>query len=189
MHQLIVFASGKGSNVQAILDYFHTSGKARIALIVCNNPDAGVLQIATREQIPVQMIDRASFREPAFASLLQGYQPALLVLAGFLWKVPETIVQAFPDRIINIHPALLPGYGGKGMYGQKVHQAVIAAGEKESGITIHKVNEHYDEGAAILQARCSLLPDDTPESLAVRIHELEHYFLPRTLEFILDHLS
>lgn len=188
MHQLILFASGRGSNVQAIIDYFETNGKAKAALIVCNNPEAGVLEIAARHQIAVQLIDRKSFREPAFTDLLKSYNPSLLVLAGFLWKIPDTVVQAFPDRMINVHPALLPKYGGKGMYGHHVHHAVIAAAEKESGITIHFVNEHYDEGAAILQARCSLIPEDTHESLSAKVHKLEHYFFPRTIEFLLDNL-
>ncbi|WP_118952414.1 phosphoribosylglycinamide formyltransferase [Taibaiella helva] len=189
MHQLVVFASGKGSNVQAILDYFQSPDKVRIALIVCNNPEAGVLDIAKTRQIPVQLIDRNAFRDPGFVEKLRSYSPSLLVLAGFLWKVPDNVVQAFPGRIINIHPALLPKYGGKGMYGQHVHQAVVAAGEKESGITIHYVNEHYDEGGAILQARCTLVAEDTHESLASRIHKLEHYFFPRTIEFLLDNLT
>jgi phosphoribosylglycinamide formyltransferase-1 len=188
MHQLILFASGSGSNVQAIIDYFVANGKAKAALIICNNPEAGVLKIAARHQVPVQLIDRKSFKEPAFVAMLKSYKPSLIVLAGFLWKVPDAVVEAFPDRIINIHPALLPKYGGKGMYGHHVHHAVVAAGEKESGITIHFINEHYDEGAAILQARCPLLPEDTPEMLAAKIQKLEHYFFPRTIEFLLNNL-
>lgn len=188
MHQLILFASGRGSNVQAIIDYFAGGGKAQVALIVCNNPEAGVLDIAERHNIPVMLTDRKAFKEASFVAQLRAYQPSLLVLAGFLWKIPETIVQSFAGRIINVHPALLPKYGGKGMYGQHVHEAVVAAGEKESGITIHFVNEHYDEGATILQAHCSLLPEDNHESLAARIHKLEHYFFPRTVEFLLDQL-
>lgn len=188
MHQLILFASGSGSNVQAIIDYFAANGKAKAALIVCNNPEAGVLEIAARHQIPVQLIDRKSFKEPAFAETLKSYNPSLIVLAGFLWKVPDAVVEAFPDKIINIHPALLPKYGGKGMYGHHVHHAVVAAAEKESGITIHFINEHYDEGAAILQARCSLIPEDTPDTLAAKIQKLEHYFFPRTIEFLLNNL-
>ncbi len=189
MHQLILFASGRGSNVQAIIDYFTANGKAKAALIVCNNPEAGVLDIAKKHNIPVQLIDRQSFKDPAFIDVLKKYNPSLLVLAGFLWKVPDAVVQAFPGKMINIHPALLPKYGGKGMYGHHVHQAVVAAAEKESGITIHFVNEHYDEGATILQAHCSLIPEDTHESLAQKIHELEHYFFPRTIEFLLDNRS
>jgi phosphoribosylglycinamide formyltransferase-1 len=180
MHQLILFASGRGSNVQAVIQYFEGKEKANVALIVCNNPEAGVLEIAASHNIPVLLIDRKSFKEPEFVAQLKSYNPSLLVLAGFLWKVPETV--------INIHPALLPKYGGKGMYGSHVHQAVVAAAEKESGITIHFVNEHYDEGATILQAHCSLIPEDNHESLAEKIHKLEHYFFPRTIEFLLDNL-
>jgi len=189
MHQLILFASGRGSNVQAIIDYFAAVGKARVALIVCNKPGAGVLDIAARHGIPVHMIDKSAFSAETFVELLKSYHPSLLVLAGFLWKVPDSVVRAFAGRIINIHPALLPKYGGKGMYGAYVHQAVVSAGDKESGITIHYVNEHYDEGAVVLQARCSLIPEDTPEQLAEKIHKLEHYFFPRTIEFLLDNLE
>lgn len=189
MHQLILFASGRGSNVQAIIDFFAANGKAKPALIVCNKAGAGVLDIAAQHNIPVQMIDKKSFAEEAFTAILKSYQPSLLVLAGFLWKVPDTVVQAFPGRIINIHPALLPKYGGKGMYGAYVHQAVVEARDKESGITIHYVNEHYDEGAVVLQARCTLIAEDTPELLAEKIHKLEHYFFPRTIEFLLDNLA
>jgi phosphoribosylglycinamide formyltransferase-1 len=189
MHQLLLFASGKGSNVQAIIDYFSAGEKARVALIVCNNPAAGVLDIAKKHNIPTLLTDRAGFRDPEFVSKLASYNPSLLVLAGFLWKVPEGIVQAFAGKIINIHPALLPKYGGKGMYGAHVHDAVIAAGDKESGITIHFVNEHYDEGAVIVQATCALMPNDDALSLAAKIHQLEHYFFPRTIEFLLDQLQ
>jgi phosphoribosylglycinamide formyltransferase-1 len=189
MHPLILFASGKGSNVQAVIDYFSKEQKAFVALIVCNNPEAGVLEIASRHQIPVQLIDRKSFKEEAFVEVLERYKPSLLVLAGFLWKVPESVVAGFPGKIINIHPALLPKYGGKGMYGMHVHNAVVAANEKESGITIHFVNEHYDEGATIVQAQCKLLPEDSSEHLAEKIHKLEHYFFPRTIEFLLKEIN
>lgn len=157
-----------------------------VALIVCNNPEAGVLDVAEQHNIPIQLIDRQSFKEPAFLQRLKSYHPSLIVLAGFLWKIPEMIIQGFPGKIINIHPALLPKYGGKGMYGIHVHRAVVAAAEKESGITIHFVNEHYDEGGTIVQAYCHLLSEETPESLAVKIHKLEYYFFPRTIEFLLD---
>lgn len=188
MHQLILFASGRGSNVQAIIDFFGSNNKVKPALIVCNNPEAGVLEIAARHKVPTLIIDRKSFKEPDFVAQLQKYSPSLIVLAGFLWKVPEVVVQAFPNKIINIHPALLPKYGGKGMYGHNVHAAVVAAQEKESGITIHYVNEHYDEGATILQAHCTLAKEDTPETLASKIHQLEHFYFPRAIEFLLDKL-
>lgn len=186
MHQLILFASGRGSNVQAIIDFFERNNKVKAALIVCNKEQAGVLDIAAKHHIPTLMIDRNSFKEPAFVDQLKSYQPSLLVLAGFLWKVPEGVVQAFPNKIINIHPALLPKYGGKGMFGSHVHQAVVDAGDKESGITIHYVNEHYDEGATILQAHCVVTQEDSQETLAGKIHQLEHYYFPRAIEFLLD---
>jgi phosphoribosylglycinamide formyltransferase-1 len=156
MHSLIIFASGKGSNAAAIIDYFKKTGQARVSLIVTNKQDAGVLEIANREHIPFLIIDRKTFAETLLLEQLQEHHPSLLVLAGFLWKVPASLVQAFPGKIINIHPALLPAYGGKGMYGQHVHEAVLAAGELQSGITIHMVNEAYDEGATIVQACCLL---------------------------------
>lgn len=186
MHSLILFASGRGSNVQAIIDFFSTNNKAKAALIVCNNPEAGVLAIAEKHNIPTLIIDRKTFKEPEFIAQLQSYSPTLIVLAGFLWKVPDAVVQAFPEQIINIHPALLPKYGGKGMYGHNVHAAVVAAQEKESGITIHYVNEHYDEGATILQAHCTLAKEESPETLASKIHQLEHFYFPRAIEFLLD---
>lgn len=185
MHSLILFASGRGSNCQAIIDYFRSSRLARVSLIVSNKADAGVLDIARKEGIPALVISRADMQQPDFVQKLAPYKASLLVLAGFLLKIPEALVQAYPNRIVNIHPALLPGYGGKGMYGQHVHEAVLAAGEKESGISIHYVNEHYDEGNLILQARCPIQPADTHESLATRIHRLEHFYYPRALEFLL----
>lgn len=189
MHSLIVFASGKGSNAQAIIDYFRNTGKASVSLIVSNKPDAGVLDIARREQIPHLVIDRQMFQQEAFAKQLQAYKPSLIVLAGFLWKVPDQLIAAFRNRIINIHPALLPDFGGKGMYGAHVHTAVIQAGRKESGITIHYVDEVYDNGDIILQARCKIDEGDNPDQLAARIHQLEHFYFPRTIEFLLNQLQ
>ncbi len=186
MHTIILFASGKGSNVQAILEHFADRGNVKIALIVCNNPDAGVLAIAERHHIPVLLINKKSFKEASFIEKLQAEQPALLILAGFMWKVPDAVVQAFPNKMINIHPALLPKYGGKGMYGHHVHHAVKEAKEQVSGITIHFVNEHYDEGAVILQAHCALDPGDDPEDIAGKVHQLEHFYFPRVIEFLLD---
>lgn len=185
MHSLILFASGRGSNAAAIIDHFRNSNFARVALIVSNKADAGVLDIARKEHIPFLIIDRTTFKEALFAEQLREYNPSLLVLAGFLWKVPDALVQAYPGRIINIHPALLPKYGGKGMYGHHVHQAVIDASEKVSGISIHYVNEHYDEGQVIVQATCPVQAGDTPDALAERIHRLEHFYFPRTVEFLL----
>lgn len=186
MHSLILFASGKGSNVAAIHAYFKENGKAKVALIVSNNKDAGVLEFATQENIPFLIIDRKTFKEELLVEQIRDFDPSLVVLAGFLWKVPESLIRAFPGQIINIHPALLPKYGGKGMYGHHVHHAVIEAKELQSGITIHEVNEAYDEGRILLQASCAVSEDDTPDSLAANIHKLEHFYFPRTIEFLLS---
>jgi len=188
MHSLIIFASGKGSNAQAIIDYFKTNNAASVALIVSNKPDAGVLDIAEAEGIPSQVIDKQELISTKFIARLQSHNPTLIVLAGFLWKIPEAIVRAFPERIINIHPALLPKYGGNGMYGHKVHEAVLQAGEKESGITIHYVDEVYDSGSKILQAHCPVNPGDSADTLAMRVHRLEHFFYPRTVEYLLENI-
>ncbi len=186
MHSIVIFASGAGTNAAAIINHFKHHANAKVALIVCNNPEAGVLEIARREEIPYLLIDKRTLHETLLLEQLSSFSPSLIVLAGFLWKIPESLVRAFPGKIINIHPALLPSFGGKGMYGERVHEAVIASGGKESGITIHYVNEHYDEGDIILQARCHIAPGDTPETLAVKIHRLEHYYLPRTTAFLLE---
>lgn len=189
MHSLIVFASGRGSNAQAIIDFFKANGKAKVSLIVSNKADAGVLEIAKKEHIPFLIVDKHTAKEVLLVEQMMEYKPSLVVLAGYLWKVPETILNAFPNRIINVHPALLPKYGGKGMYGHHVHEAVVANKEKESGITVHYVNEHYDEGNIITQARCSVTTTDKPDDVAHKIHKLEHYFFPRTIEFLLDNMQ
>jgi phosphoribosylglycinamide formyltransferase 1 len=186
MQSIIIFASGAGTNAAAIISHFKKTGRAKVALIVCNKPNAGVLDIAKNEHIPFLLIDRKTFNEPLIIEQMQDYKPSLIVLAGFLWKLPDSMVQTFPGSIINIHPALLPAHGGKGMYGHHVHNAVLAAKAKESGITIHYVNEHYDEGDIILQARCEVNEADTADQLAHRIHGLEHFYYPRAVEFLLD---
>ena len=186
MHSLIIFASGAGTNAAAIIAHFKKNGKAKVSLIVSNKEDAGVLEIAKREEIPFLIINKQTFNETLLVEQLSDHKPSLIILAGFLWKIPGALVRAFPDKIINIHPALLPGYGGKGMYGHHVHHAVITANEKESGITIHYVNEAYDEGSVILQARCKVEKSDAPDDLAGRIHKLEHFYYPRAIEFLLD---
>jgi len=185
MQSIVVFASGGGTNTRAIINYFKGS-QIKVALIVCNNPNAGVLAIAESEKIPYIIVNKKTFSEALLVEQIMDYTPKLLVLAGFLWKIPTTLLQAFGNNIINIHPALLPKYGGKGMYGHHVHEAVIAAGEKESGITIHYVNEVYDAGAIILQSHCPILPGYTPNDLAHQIHKLEHFYLPRTIQFLLE---
>ncbi len=185
MHSLIIFASGAGTNAAAIIAYFQQSGKAKVSLIVSNKADAGVLQIAKREEIPFLIINKQTLHETMLIEQLSDIKPSLIVLAGFMWKVPAAMVHAFPGKIINIHPALLPGYGGKGMYGHHVHNAVVSAKEKESGITIHYVNEVYDDGNIILQARCPVGEQDSADELAARIHKLEHFYYPRAIEFLL----
>lgn len=180
---IAIFASGAGSNARKIIDHFKNSSLIKISLIVCNKPGAGVLDIAAKENIPAILIDKEKFfRGNAYTAELKEKEIAFIVLAGFLWKIPAALIKEYPNRIINIHPALLPKYGGKGMYGNNVHAAVIAAGEKESGITIHYVDGHYDNGDIIFQAKCPVLPGDTPDLLAQRIHQLEHEHFPKAIE-------
>jgi len=183
MKQIVIFASGSGSNAQQITEYFLNSDIARVMMIYSNRADAYVLQRAHKMNIPTVVFNRSDFYEKdTVYHQLNNLHPDLIVLAGFLWKVPKKIVRAFPKRIVNIHPALLPKYGGKGMYGDHVHRAVIENREKESGITIHYVNEKYDEGAIIFQATCEVEENDTPETLAERIHVLEYKYYPKTIE-------
>lgn len=187
MVNIAIFASGAGSNAQKIIEHFRYSKKARVTLIVCNKPGAAVLSIAAVEHIPVLLIEKEKFSNGnGYAKELKENRIDLIVLAGFLWKIPAALIKAFPHRIINIHPALLPGYGGKGMYGLHVHQAVINNKEKESGISIHYVDEIYDHGQVIFQAKCPLLQHETAESLAQRIHKLEHEHYPRIIERLID---
>jgi len=183
--EIIIFASGAGSNAQKIIDYFKENQKVKIVLIVCNNSKAGVLDIAAKENIPILMIEKDLFGKTGYLQEIKKYNPDLIVLAGFLWKLPEVLITSFPQKIINIHPALLPAYGGKGMYGNKVHEAVISAKEKKSGITIHFVDEKYDHGKIILQATCTIDKNDTAENLATKIHHLEHKYYPETIDKIL----
>lgn len=183
---IAIYASGAGSNAHQIIRHFAGSKKATISLIVCNKPGAGILQIADNEGIPTLLIEKEPFFEgDAYIPELQAKGIDLIVLAGFLWKIPPALIRAYPDRIVNIHPALLPHYGGKGMYGHHVHEAVIRNEEKESGITIHYVDELYDHGSIIFQARCPVLPGDTPDSLAKRVQLLEHAHFPAVIESIL----
>lgn len=186
MHRLIVFASGRGSNAQAIIDFFRKEGGAEVGLIVSNKADAGVLDLARHERIPVLIAGRKTLAEQDFIAQLRAFNPSLIVLAGFLLQIPVQLIEAFPGRIINIHPALLPAWGGKGMWGRHVHEAVLAAGEGRSGISIHLVDEEYDHGATILQASCPVLPDDNADSLSMRIHKLEHFYYPRAIQFLLE---
>lgn len=183
---IAIFASGAGSNARRIIEFFAGSAEVKIALIVCNKPGAGVLGIASEKHIPVLLIERERFsRGDGYLPELSKYGVGLLVLAGFLWKVPETLIRAYPKKIVNIHPALLPAYGGKGMYGHHVHEAVLANGETQSGITIHYVDEHYDHGDIIFQATCTVDGNDSADSLAQKIHQLEHTHYPAVIADII----
>lgn len=186
MKSIIIFASGKGTNAEAIIQYFAQTRQAKVALIVCSRPNAGVLDVARNHDIPFLLITKKTLEESLLLVQLKEYQPDLIVLAGFFWKIPDTIIAAYPNKVINIHPALLPKYGGRGMYGHFVHEAVLAANEKETGITIHYVNEHYDEGAHVLQAHCPLVDNDTVEDVARKVSRLEHSFYPKTIEYLLN---
>jgi len=186
---LVIFASGAGSNAQQIINYFRNSTVAKVVLIACNKAGAGVISIAQEEKIPVLMIEKERFfKGDAYLPEFQNRKVDLIILAGFLWKVPQKLIDAYPRRIVNIHPALLPKYGGKGMYGQYVHEAILNAGEMESGITIHFVDEHYDNGDIIFQTACPVLDSDTSETLAQRIHQLEHLHYPLVIEQTLKDL-
>ena len=155
MTRIAIFASGAGSNAARIIEYFKNHEQTGVVLVVCNNPAAGVLQVAARENVPTLLIEKEQFfRGDGYVPLLQSHRIDFIVLAGFLWKIPSTILATFPNSIINIHPALLPNYGGKGMYGLKVHAAVLNAGDKVSGITIHYVDEQYDNEDIIFQDKC-----------------------------------
>jgi phosphoribosylglycinamide formyltransferase-1 len=187
---IAVFASGAGSNAEQIIRYFKSGPAATVALVVCNKPGAGVLAIAEREGVPALLIEKERFfRGDAYLPELQQHGIGFIVLAGFLWKVPQALIDAYPRRIINIHPALLPKYGGKGMYGHHVHRAVINDNEVESGITIHYVDEHYDNGDIIFQTALPILDGDTPEQLAARIHQLEHLHYPKVIEEVIGELN
>lgn len=184
--RIALFASGSGSNAEKIAQYFAGNVDVHISLVLSNNPKAGVIERMRRLHIPVLLFDRTTFYETnRIIELLQKQETDLIVLAGFMWLVPDGLVRAFPNRIVNIHPALLPKFGGKGMYGHHVHEAVVAAGETQSGITIHYVNEHYDEGQIIFQARCTVDPTDTPDDVARSIQVLEHKHYPRIIAELL----
>jgi phosphoribosylglycinamide formyltransferase 1 len=185
-HRIAIFASGSGSNAERIIEYFRSHPRIRVSLILTNNPKAGVLERASRLGVPAHVFNRNDFYQTdEVLQVLEVHRISFIVLAGFLWLMPLNLVQAFPNRIVNIHPALLPRYGGKGMYGMKVHEAIVQAGEKESGITIHYVNEHYDEGQIVFQATCALTPDDSPEDVAHKVQALEHQYFPTVIEQVI----
>ncbi len=183
MKRIAIFASGSGTNAQKIIEHFISNEDIEVSLVLTNNEDAYVIQRASSLDIPSYIFDRQMFYKTDLVhDILREIGIDFIVLAGFLWLVPLNLLQSWPDRILNIHPALLPKFGGKGMYGDKVHQAVIDAGEKETGISIHYVNEVYDDGEIIFQESFKILDNDTPEIIAERIHVLEHKHFPVVIE-------
>ncbi|MBX2938523.1 MAG: phosphoribosylglycinamide formyltransferase [Ferruginibacter sp.] len=187
--RLAVFASGAGSNARKLIEYFNLdkerSKLAHVTMIVCNKPDAGVIKIADEFDIPVLHLTRAALESGVHNKMFKK-RTDWLILAGFLFKIPPALVQLFPRKMVNLHPALLPLHGGKGMYGNRVHEAVIASGAAESGITIHYVDEQYDHGETIFQATCAITPGETPETLAKKIHALEHTHYPEVVARIVQ---
>lgn len=189
MRNIAIFASGSGTNAENIIRYFSNSKSAQVSLILSNRREAYVLKRAATLNVRSVFFDRKDLYEKEKVSrYLAMYKIDFIVLAGFLWLIPESILSIYEKRIINIHPALLPKHGGKGMYGEKVHEAVIAKHEKESGITIHYVNRYYDKGNIIFQARCQVNPEDTPETLAERVHALEYKHFPVVIEELVSRL-
>lgn len=186
---IAIFASGSGSNAENIIRYFRNNDSICVSLVLSNKSDAYVLERAHRLGVSCNVFPKEDWiAGDEVLAVLQEYRIDFIVLAGFLVRVPDLILHAYPNKIINIHPALLPKFGGKGMYGSRVHEAVVAAGEKESGITIHYINERYDEGNTIFQATCPVLPDDTPEDVAEKVHALEYKHFPLIIEKVLDTL-
>lgn len=182
-YRIAIFASGNGSNAEAIIQYFKSSETIAIALVLSNNADAYVLQRAKRAGIEARSFTREDFGQAEkIVQYLTEFGITHIVLAGFLWLVPEYLIRLYPNKIVNIHPALLPKFGGKGMYGNRVHEAVKLAGEVETGITIHLVNEHYDEGKILFQGKCRLTPEQTPADIAKCVRSLEHEHYPAVIE-------
>jgi phosphoribosylglycinamide formyltransferase-1 len=185
MKRLAILATGSGSNAEKIMEHFAHSSKGKVVLVAANKTTAGVLARAQKFGVPTFTFTRQELEEGLLLEKLREARVDWVILAGFLLKVPDALIQAFPDRMVNIHPALLPKYGGKGMYGHHVHDAVKAAGDTESGITIHLVNEHYDEGKIIFQAATPLLPEDSAETIAAKVLALEHRFFAGVIEGLL----
>lgn len=187
MKKIAIFASGSGSNAENIAKYFINHHHIKVSIIISNNQDAYVHERAKTLGIKSVTFSKQDFSEPDnIIPLLEEYAIDYIVLAGFLLKIPQKLIELYPDKIINIHPALLPKYGGKGMYGDRVHRAVVEAQEKESGITIHYVNENYDEGNIIFQAKCNVLPEDTPQDVALKVHDLEYQHFPKIIESVIN---
>lgn len=186
---IAIFASGGGSNALKIMEYFQNSTVGKVILLVGNKKEMGAYEKAEKFGVPFVTLDKSDFYEKdETVKMLQSIHIDLIVLAGFLWLIPESLIKAFPKRIINIHPALLPAFGGKGMYGHHIHEAVCKAGETKSGMTIHYVNEKFDEGEVIFQAECQLETNETPESIAEKVLALEHRYYPPIVEKVLNQL-
>ena len=184
---IAIFASGSGTNAENIIRYLQENDFIRVALVLSNRSDAYVLERANRLKVPSKVFLKDDWISgEQILALLREYNIDFIVLAGFLVRVPDVLLHAYPDKIINIHPALLPKFGGKGMYGDRVHEAVVTAGEKESGITIHYINEHYDEGNTIFQAKGPVLPEDSPADVAKKVHSLEYEYYPQVIEKLLS---
>lgn len=186
MKRIVIFASGSGSNAENLIRFFQNKKNASVVLVLSNNPHAKVLDRCKNLGVSALSFNKTAFvKSDTVLNILRSAEPDIIVLAGFLWKMPEFILNEFPDKIVNVHPALLPKYGGKGMYGMHVHQAVIANNETETGITIHYVNENYDEGAIIFQTKCMVNPSDSADDVAAKIHELEMEHFPKVVEGLL----
>ncbi|WP_405294244.1 phosphoribosylglycinamide formyltransferase [Algibacter sp. Ld11] len=187
MKRIVIFASGSGTNAENLIKFFHNRENASVIQVLTNNPHAKVLDRAKKLKVSALSFNKTAISETEdVLNLLKSAKPDLIVLAGYLWKFPDNILEAFPNKVINVHPALLPNYGGKGMYGMHVHHAIVENKEKETGITIHYVNEHYDEGAIIFQAKCNVTETDTADDVAAKIHQLEMEHFPKVVNDILS---
>ncbi|MES2545240.1 MAG: phosphoribosylglycinamide formyltransferase [Bacteroidota bacterium] len=186
MKKIVVFASGSGTNAENIIEYFNEKNSASVVAVFSNNENAKVLERAKKWNVPTVVFTKEELGSGIVLRKLQSFQPDLIVLAGFLLKFPQNIIEAYPNQIINIHPALLPKYGGKGMYGIKVHQSILDNKELETGISIHYVNEHYDEGNIIFQKNVTIDFCKSPEEIAEKVHELEQKYFPEVIERLLD---
>jgi phosphoribosylglycinamide formyltransferase 1 len=186
---IAIFASGSGTNTENIINYFKDNDEVSIRLVVSNKKDAYVLERARQHNVPATVCPKPLWEDgKEILKLMRANEIDFIVLAGFLLKVPQALLDAYPRRIVNIHPALLPKYGGKTMYGSKVHEAVVAAKEKESGITIHFIDEHYDQGQTIFQAKCEISPEDTPDDVATKVHALEYKWYPEIIQRVVEKL-
>ena len=187
MKKVAIFASGSGSNAENIFNYFKENNEVEISLILTNNPKAFVLERAQKLGVPSLVFDREQFLKSDYVvNQLIDHKIDFIVLAGFLWLIPQNLIDAYQEKMINVHPALLPKFGGKGMYGHNVHRAVVDAHESETGITIHYVNENYDEGGIVFQAKTDVLPSDTPEDVASKVHALEYEHFPKVIDSLLS---